>query len=308
MNSCRSRFKSVAILLSTYNGSKYIDTQLDSLFAQQLDDNYHVDIIVRDDGSTDDTVLKLLQYEAKGQIRLIQGSNVGVVASFVELIDLIGNDYDYVALCDQDDRWHTGKIRRAIQAIDLKDCNLPVLYASEYVFCDENLNKVANSHLCKNGVSFYKLLYENVISGNTIVINRALHGLLSGRGKEHVYCHDWWIALVASSLGEVIFDRDYYSLDYRRLGDNASATGRGRGAILKNRVRRFVHGDGLDCVTGQLVKLVQEYEDLLPIQYAEDLSLFLHSNRFKKVFFPKRLRQTVAGEVCVRLLFLLGRL
>ena len=75
--------KKVQILLSTYNGEEYIREQLDSILAQTYPD---VDILIRDDGSSDDTFVILKEYEEMhSNIRAYQGENIGVNQSFFEL-------------------------------------------------------------------------------------------------------------------------------------------------------------------------------------------------------------------------------
>ena len=90
--------KKVQVLLSTYNGEKYLKEQLDSIIAQKGVD---VHILARDDGSKDDTIKILEGYE---NIDIIKGSNIGVCKSFFELINKSG-EYDYYSFADQDDVW-----------------------------------------------------------------------------------------------------------------------------------------------------------------------------------------------------------
>lgn len=92
---------SVAVVMSTYNGEKYVREQLDSVLGQ---DYGNVSVFVRDDGSSDDTVGMLEPYEREGRIQLQRGKNAGVVRSFFSLLEEVCGRFDYVAFCDQDDR------------------------------------------------------------------------------------------------------------------------------------------------------------------------------------------------------------
>ena len=89
----------IAILLSSYNGEKYIEQQIDSLLSQKYK---NIDIIVRDDGSKDGTIEILKKY--KNKIKLIIGENIGVISSFNELIMYV-SDYDFYVFCYQDVIW-----------------------------------------------------------------------------------------------------------------------------------------------------------------------------------------------------------
>ena len=64
----------VVVLLSTYNGEKYVKTQIDSVLAQQ---NVEVVLYVRDDGSKDQTQNILKQYSDNGKLVWYTGSNLG---------------------------------------------------------------------------------------------------------------------------------------------------------------------------------------------------------------------------------------
>ena len=295
---------SVGIAMSTFNGAKYLIPQIESVLAQ---DHQNFTLVVRDDGSRDDTVEILKRYAEQGKLELIQGENVGVVRSFIELIGSMAERFDYIALCDQDDVWYKNKISRAVSILEERDPSQLQLYCSEYMFCDESLNPTGCSKLNRRGVSFNTMLYENRASGNTMLINRKLAQIVKECGPDDVYCHDWWIALVATSLGSLYFD-DFASLDYRRIGNNVSPTGSAGLSLLRYRVRSFLENGELECVTRQLSKLYVLFSGSLSPDKRKTLKLLLEGGRLGKLLFPHRLRQTLAGEFAVRLLFLFGGL
>ena len=74
----------VAVLMSTYNGEKYLQQQLDSILKQT--GGFEVDIWVRDDGSTDNTHRILKEYEKNGKLRWYTGNNLGPALSFISLV------------------------------------------------------------------------------------------------------------------------------------------------------------------------------------------------------------------------------
>lgn len=296
----------IAVVLSTYNGDTYLAEQLDSIRDQVLPDNVSLKIFARDDGSNDATVDILRRYASVIDMSVLEGVNLGVVPSFFEALSMVDSSYDYIALCDQDDRWHVDKLSRALEKLAFTDSETPALYCSEYIFSDRDLRPIEKSRLNKIGVSLDRLLYENVISGNTIVFNGTLLNTILSAGKSGVYCHDWWIALLAAALGTICFDSDFYSLDYRRTGENASATGVSALGVLSNRVKRFVFGGELKKVTLQLEKL---HNILVSSEFKDSQALvnsFLSGSRLKKAFYPHRLRQSLLGELALRILFLGG--
>ena len=70
----------IAILMSTYNGEKYLDEQLESIFKQNI--NAKITLYVRDDGSTDSTIAIIQQWKQKLDIVLYKEKNLGPAGSF----------------------------------------------------------------------------------------------------------------------------------------------------------------------------------------------------------------------------------
>ena len=299
-----ARQSSVAVVMSTYNGAAHVVEQLESILSQ---DYPNVRVVVRDDGSKDDTVSVLEPYEREGAITLVRGENKGVVGSFIELIQLVADQVDYVSLCDQDDVWHPDKVSRAVEVLEARDQTLPQLYCSEYVFCDADMHPTGRSRLNVRGVGFATMLYENRVSGNTTVINRTLARLVAQAGPEGVYCHDWWLGLVACALGELTFD-DFASLDYRRTGQNVSPTGSGGLSLLRYRLRTFFEKGQLSLVTTQLRQLREDFGPQMNPDRLRLLGRFLDGGRLSKAFSPIRLRQLTRDELALRVLFLCGLL
>lgn len=297
-------YPAVAVVMSTYNGMPYVEEQIRSVLAQQ---GVEVSLYVRDDGSSDGTVEFLRDREETGELTLIQGGNLGVVGSFIELLGLVPAEFEWVALCDQDDIWRPDKLARAVAALSQGRQDVPRLYCSEYTFCDERMEPTGRSHLNLIGVGFSTLLYETKVSGNTTVINRRLCDMAASAGAEGVYGHDWWLGLIAAALGELTFD-DYQSLDYRRLDASVSPTGGSFLTILRFRVRAYLQGDQLGRITRQLERFYAVFGDQLDAEKRALIERFLLGGRIKKATAPVRLRQIMSEEVALRLLFLLGKL
>lgn len=294
----------IAVVMSTYNGREFVSDQIESVLAQDVSS---LALYVRDDGSTDGTLQILEGYERRGQLTLLRGKNVGVVASFIEAISLVPPEVPYIALCDQDDVWHPDKLSRALEALSSHDGDRPLYYCAEYTFCDAEMHPQSRSQLARGEIRFARMLYENATSGNTCVINRALAERAVRAGAQGVYCHDWWLALVASALGEVVHD-DFSCLEYRRTGSNASPTGSGGMAILRYRIRTFFDKGELRNVTEQLVRLDEAFGGEMPVERRRLLRRFLEGGRLRKALAPVRLRQRPTDELALRLLFLLGLL
>ena len=103
------------VLMSTYNGEKYLREQLNSLVTQKFKPDQ---IMIRDDGSNDST-MDIIKYYADSYkfIKYYQGENLGPAKSFMELINK-AEDADYYALCDQDDVWFDDKLSTAVDTLE----------------------------------------------------------------------------------------------------------------------------------------------------------------------------------------------
>lgn len=294
----------IAVAMSTYNGAQHVREQIDSILNQ---DGVDVTLFVRDDGSCDDTLNILHEYESEGNVALMAGENKGVVPSFIEVVSAVPQTFPFIALSDQDDVWHRDKLARAMAVLAAKDQHKPQMYCSEYVFCDEDLHPTGRSHLNLHGVDFSRSLYEVRPSGNTTVINRALADLVVEAGPQDVYSHDWWLGLLATALGELTFD-DFCSLDYRRGERNVSPTGSRGLSLLRYRVMKFLDRRELARITAQLQRFYDVFGSRLDEEKRRLMERMLHGGRMFKAFAPVRMRQTVASEIALRIMFLVGLL
>lgn len=299
-----SNHPEIAVVMSTYNGSAHLVDQIESVLAQ---DAPGVALHVRDDGSRDDTVDILRSYEEQHKLALTVGSNKGVVPSFLELTALVADQAGYVAFCDQDDIWHRDKLSRAVKLLGDPFSQTPKLYCAEYTLCDQEMRPLERSHNNLIGANFSKLLYENVAWGNTCVMNHALAKEVAIADPDRVYYHDWWVALVASALGELVYD-DFSCLDYRRTGTNVSASGARGLSLLRQRIEKFIAQGQLSRITEQLQYLYDLYSTRMPPERRSLLEHFLAGSRVSKALTPMRLRQKWPDDAALRLLFLAGRL
>lgn len=203
----------VLVLLSTWNGLKFLPEQIASLLAQDVEGE--LSILVRDDGSTDGTVPYLMSLGP--QVRVVEGQNVGPRASFFELLRLARDiNADIYALCDQDDVWHPDKIRHA-QAVFDHSC--ASLYASGLALVDETLNPI-RTYVHPGDRSFAATLMVNYVTGCTCVFNRTfLSTMPFPDDPQKVIMHDWWLASIAAIDARIHYDPTS-SIAYRQHTSN----------------------------------------------------------------------------------------
>jgi glycosyltransferase involved in cell wall biosynthesis len=169
----------VSIILSTYNGQNFIETQLNSLLNQNLDG---FDILIRDDGSTDKTIeiIQLFSLKHPNRIKIIPNlnGNIGVFESFKNLIE--NSNSEYYLFCDQDDIWDSDKVPYLLDEIKkiekIQEDSLPIMVCCDYRIIDEN-----NSVFVKSTHHLYRLkqkeisngIFKGFIPGCTMIFNNA---------------------------------------------------------------------------------------------------------------------------------------
>ena len=210
----------VVVLMSTFNGEKFLREQLDSVLRQI---NVEIKINIRDDGSSDGTQNILEEYSKNNHnISFKVGKNIGAAQSFLTLLYQIdwSKSYDYLAFCDQDDLWDEKKINMAVEKI--KRVSTPALYYSA-------LNTFNNITLEKEKINVpyqYTLIesmFKSVFPGCTMVINRAGIEMLYQIGKPSaVVMHDCFIYQVFIAAGYSIFYDTNSYINYRIHGSNYS--------------------------------------------------------------------------------------
>ena len=157
----------VTILLSTYNGARYLDALLELIWKQEWR-NWRIQ--VRDDGSTDETVAILQRWMKRIRLTLTVGSPVGVTASFLELLKNSG-DCDITMFADQDDVWHGNKVALAVHALARMPHDKAAMYCTRARVVDQDLSPLGLTPDWPRPPSFENALVENIAIGCTIALN-----------------------------------------------------------------------------------------------------------------------------------------
>lgn len=211
----------VQVLLSTYNGSKYIAEQIDSILSQ----SYHnIKLLVRDDGSTDGTgeIIQIYLSRYPSKIQYFSGSNIGIVNSYLELLNRADRTCDYFCFCDQDDVWHNDKVARALNILHAHE-HTPAMVCTSTNVTDEHLRPLNIwPKPPAREPSFFNAIVQNIAVGATVTFNKKALELMSGKTvrSEYIQMHDWWVYLCVSAFGKVFFDPKP-SILYRQHGNNS---------------------------------------------------------------------------------------
>lgn len=297
--------KKVQVLLSSYNGEKYLAAQLESILAQDYE---KISILIRDDGSTDRT-LEIIQYYADkyANIAYYVGKNLGVQQSFFQLMQHADKMADYYAFSDQDDVWLPEKIRQAVQLLEKQDQSLPLLYASKTTLVDAELKEIPiRKKRVKIRPEFGNALVENVCTGCTEVFNRRLLELVTKQTPTYAIMHDWWLYLCATAFGWVYYDVNSYIL-YRQHGNNQVGSSVSFVDDWSRRFKNFKRSNGA------LRKQVAEFQKIYGSDYEKSkYAAWVAGYKYKldyrrKLIFSKEIfRQGKLDDLIFRVLFLLG--
>lgn len=185
----------VSIIIPSYNRGQFLLEALESVFAQTCQD---FDVIVVDDGSTDDTAQRIEPY--LGRIQFHQQPNRGVASA--RNYGLQHAQGEFICFLDSDDLWMPTKLEEQIKFADLN--RRYTLIATEIEGFDES-GRVAgrgkqDMYSIRNGFVLEQLLLSNWIQTSTVMVRRdAL--LTTGGFDEDVgsFGEDWllWMRIAA---------------------------------------------------------------------------------------------------------------
>ena len=199
------------VLLSSYNGADFIEQQIASIKSQTVRDWR---LIVRDDGSTDDTVaivLRLAAADPRIEIMKDGGGNLGAWRSFGRLLARAhACKESYCFFCDQDDVWLPEKMEKELaelRRIEAREPSSPAIVHTDLALVDANLAPIHSSFRSYQRMFYDRadplgtFLVHNSLVGCTLAFNRVLADLAHPipRGAPH----DWWLALCAAAAGTV---------------------------------------------------------------------------------------------------------
>ncbi len=223
----------VVIFMATFNGQNYLVEQLDSILSQT---HKNWKVLVSDDGSTDDTIAILKQYQERlgeNKFILYAGPQRGYAANFMSLVckkNILG---DYYAYSDQDDIWDPNKLEMAIKWFNTTSPSRPALYCSRTKLINDCGVMTGYSILFKKKLSFLNALVQNVGGGNTMVFNKATLNLLRESGEYfNIFAHDWWTYLMVTGAGGVVHYDPCPTICYRQHSVNILGSNVGLKASL----------------------------------------------------------------------------
>lgn len=225
--------KKVQVLMSTYNGTRYLGEQLESIYKQK---GVEVSLLVRDDGSTDGTLSLLDKEQSAGRLQWYTGENLGPAYSFWHLLQSAA-DSDFYAFCDQDDVWDGDKLSVAVDAMR-GDGDSPAVYFCQTRLVDEKLNEIPSVTISPL-LTYGESLIYHFVTGCTMVINRAMRKELLRYRPSFIRMHDIWIYNVAQAIGASVHFDKVPHMSYRQHSANVVGQVNSAAFVWKNRWKRI---------------------------------------------------------------------
>lgn len=204
---------SILVMMSSFNGEKYIKEQIDTILCQQ---GVTVSLLVRDDGSTDSTPRILESYKKKGLLDYYIGQNIGWRASFMDLVNKAPQS-DYYAFSDQDDHWKENKLCVGINCLKAMPYG-PKLYMSNVIYWKDNKEKGLSMPVTIRKDLYYTSLFCDAF-GCTMVFNKELMDIVKSNPPRIEVAHDVWFYELAAVLGVLYYDGNSY-IQYRQHDNN----------------------------------------------------------------------------------------
>lgn len=210
----------ILVLMSTYNGGKYLREQVDSIIKQE---GVYLTLLIRDDGSSDDTDAIVKEVVQKNNsIKYVKASNVGAAHSFYELMKMAGKrieDYDFFAFSDQDDIWLPEKLYQASLKIQDLPQDAPALYFSNLYITRGDYSQRSLMYESAPPINKSHLMVENFAAGCTIMFNKMALTTFLKLPVNNLIMHDKRLIHMCMLLGNIIYDSNAY-ICYRQHEDN----------------------------------------------------------------------------------------
>jgi glycosyltransferase involved in cell wall biosynthesis len=276
--------------MCTYNGEKYLAQQLDSLLNQT---HSHLEIIITDDGSTDETINILNKYASNdSRIKVFQNEiNLGFVQNFSKAISLCQGDF--IALADQDDIWKPEKIELFLSKIE----DHALIYSDAILMNEHgsplNQQLIRPENNLLSGKPNKAFFFSNCVSGNTLMFKKNLIPYILP--IPNVSYHDIWIAFVASSIGTINFTDEPLTY-YRRHNEQITVhpTKTKNLNYFKNRLR-LKKEEKINIAKTKLQDFTAYYHfanSIHDTETAELLKLFMeHYSKYESIFINFKLKQ-----------------
>lgn len=298
--------ESIVIIMSVYNGGKYIIEQIESILSQE---SVSVKIWIRDDGSTDGTFdLVAEKYSGDDRVHIVSGKNLGACGSFIEATFSCELKADYYGFSDADDVWVSDKLKHSVQCLKESADGAPLAVSTRLEVVNESLGFMGYTNSPRRGLSFENAIVETVASGASVLMNKTAFDLVRQKRPSHAVMHDAWIYLVITAFGKFIYS-DYPTIKYRQHGSNVYGASRTLKKRLAARLSRLVKGNPFRL---QAMEFLRFYGADLDEKKLQTISRYCNyprnfAARLAFSVFPSVRYQSPKANLFMRVLSLFGK-
>jgi hypothetical protein len=302
----------VAILLSTFNGDRYLASQLESFTTQT-----HADWVLywRDDGSSDGTVAVMAEFASgPGAGRCVacpEGGRMRPTGSFLTLLrQAMGGPAAFFAFADQDDVWLPDKLAHGVAALSGVPVDRPALYFCGRALVDAELVPVGQVLAPRRPPGFPAALTQNLAPGCCMMLNRSAAALIDAAAVPEGTWHDWWAYLLVSAHRGAVIAGNTADILYRQhsfnlVGEPLSFWHR-TAAAARRGWRPFMTLFWRQVAALRAGPAALPDETLLQLEVIERAHRGGLPARLRALCLPGFIRQAWAETLLFRLWFLLG--
>ena len=311
--------KKVNVIIPTYNGEKYIGEQLESIFAQTYG---NIDIYIRDDKSSDNTIEVIKSYmgkEPEGKKLILvdnKNTNWGYVKNVFDTLKLTSKA-DYYAFCDQDDYWLPEKVERQVKLLEAHSDKTPALCFTAFDFCNSKLEYMRSSTPMKESLNLMDVIFDFKVLNFNIMINNDMRETLykhlpKDNNGDDIYPKypDLWMSQIAAGY-KALYCVTEPMVKYRRNENAASSFNTNSFSFFIWRFKKLILGDESKL----LKKAIRQYVDCYEFSLDENdkkmvnvLTKSSFSNYFRRLFYRGRFRASIKDEVGLRIFWMIGKL
>jgi len=277
----------IAILLTAYNGEKYISQQLDSILNQTFPD---WELLVRDDCSTDSTIDIIRSYmERDSRISLVEtGVKRGPLDGFMWLLE--HSEADYYMFTDHDDYWRENKVELTLGEmlrVEKEHPSVPVVVGTDLSIVDESLNIMNDSYRSKTNYSLKQLndkkwhLFYDDIPGCTMMLNNHARSI-SLPYHPRAVMHDWWIMVSVLWNGGHVGYVDTPTILYRQHSGNHTGVHQ-----VRTIFRKFNHLNEIREKTSRQYDSSLQYHNLGKVRFVLLKTLYMLRIQWQLRVLPK---------------------
>jgi glycosyltransferase involved in cell wall biosynthesis len=200
--------------MATYNQAQFIKRAIESIVSQSYK---NIEIIVIDDGSTDNTKEILCSYIKNKKIRYIYQKNLGPAAA--RNTGIRNSQGKYIAILDSDDYWiHSQKIEKQVEFLENNpDC---VVAGGGLITKDEKSKEIRKYLYPETDEQIRKaILIRNPIAHSTVMFKKRDWESVGGYGKVNLwFSEDWNLWLKLGRLGKFYNFQEYFSYGIKHTG------------------------------------------------------------------------------------------